>query len=321
MNKYKKILTDLFKTTGFIILKFKQSDIFIFLQSKRSVQLSLLFIFAALLFTFRYGVDKTQTPKEVCIPLESPFKNSICGDGLIECNTKNLTLGPYASGIISDIPVKEGDHVKKGDTLIQMDDNILKHDVALNEDSVNIALAEYNEAHDEHERSQDLKTGVISAKEKKRRQFQYDKALANVNAEKEKLNISKIKLAQTKIVAPTDGKILKIVPTIGSHLLNTDKAIIMGSIDPLHIRVQVDETDISDFKSSAEAVAIERHPSSKPISLEFVRVEPIAQTKTTLMGSSRELIDTRVVEIIYKMPKSDHLYIGQRIDVYINRQN
>ena len=56
--------------------------------------------------------------------------------------------------------------------------------------------------------------------------------------------------------------------------------------------------------------------------LEFVRVEPYIVPKKSLTGDNTERIDTRVLQVIYKMkvqPDSGHpVYVGQQLDVFID---
>jgi len=55
------------------------------------------------------------------------------------------------------------------------------------------------------------------------------------------------------------------------------------------------------------------------IPMEFVRVEPFVIPKRSLTNSQTELVDTRVLQVIYKItdPKVN-VFIGQQLDVYID---
>jgi multidrug efflux pump subunit AcrA (membrane-fusion protein) len=125
------IKTHLFRLRAFIsqILK---SDIFLFLKEKLTIKIAFIFIILAILFTLKFGTDGTVPSSNISVPLASPFANSIAGDGVIECNTRNLSLGSYIPGIVSSINFKEGDDIKKGDIIIQLDDRLLTHEVSFN---------------------------------------------------------------------------------------------------------------------------------------------------------------------------------------------
>jgi hypothetical protein len=53
--------------------------------------------------------------------------------------------------------------------------------------------------------------------------------------------------------------------------------------------------------------------------LDFVRVEPYVVPKRSLTGDNTERIDTRVLQVIYKVKDpGDNLYVGQQVDVFVN---
>jgi hypothetical protein len=94
--------------------------------------------------------------------------------------------------------------------------------------------------------------------------------------------------------------------------------MILGSITPLHVRVDVDEHDAWRVQAGASAVASPRGNGSLRTPLEFVRFEPYVIPKKSLTGDSTERVDTRVLQIIYRVKDQNApLYVGQQMDVYI----
>ena len=56
------------------------------------------------------------------------------------------------------------------------------------------------------------------------------------------------------------------------------------------------------------------------IPLRFTRIEPYVIPKKSLTGASTERVDTRVLQVIYQLdPPKRPLYVGQQVDVYIER--
>jgi hypothetical protein len=95
--------------------------------------------------------------------------------------------------------------------------------------------------------------------------------------------------------------------------------IVMGKIEPLHVRADIDEFDAQRFKPGMKAVAIPKGATDTRIPLEFVRVDPFVIPKRSLTNAQHELVDTRVLEIIYKvMDSAVNLYVGQQVDVFID---
>ena len=54
--------------------------------------------------------------------------------------------------------------------------------------------------------------------------------------------------------------------------------------------------------------------------MRFVRIEPFVIPKKSLTGDSSERVDTRVLQIIFQLDQPNvPLYVGQQVDVFINR--
>ncbi len=94
--------------------------------------------------------------------------------------------------------------------------------------------------------------------------------------------------------------------------------MILGSVSPLHVRVDVDEHDGFRVREGAPAVGSPRGNGSLRIPLQFVRFEPYVIPKKSLTGDSTERVDTRVRQVIYRISaENSSLFVGQQMDVYI----
>lgn len=139
---------------------------------------------------------------------------------------------------------------------------------------------------------------------------------AKIQAESEQ-----IKLDLYRIKSPIDGTVLKVNVRAGEFaqaaLLSTP-LMVVGDIDPLHVRVEVDESEIHRFQSDKPAVASPRGQSQLKINLRFIRSEPLVVPKQVITGSTTERIDTRVLQVIYAIEdKVNGLSPGQQLDVFI----
>ncbi|AMV34606.1 Macrolide export protein MacA [Pirellula sp. SH-Sr6A] len=123
------------------------------------------------------------------------------------------------------------------------------------------------------------------------------------------------------IVAPKDGTVLSVRLRVGefvpASILSTP-FISLGVIDPLHVRVDIDEAEIPRFSAGAKAYASLRGKPGTKVPLQYVRTEPLVVPKRTLTGTVSERVDTRVLQVIYSA-KPDELKasVGQQVDVYI----
>ncbi len=100
------------------------------------------------------------------------------------------------------------------------------------------------------------------------------------------------------------------------------KALIMlGDVRRKHVRVDIDEHDVSRFRSAGDATGVLRGDGEKKFPLKYVRVEPFVVPKRSLTGDNTERVDTRVLQVLYEVTAgADSLYVGQQMDVFIESQ-
>lgn len=120
--------------------------------------------------------------------------------------------------------------------------------------------------------------------------------------------------------APISGQVLRLNVRLGEYASAgplADPLVAMGAVDPLHVRVQIDEEDAGRVATGAPATASLRGDASKTIALTFVRFEPQAIAKTNLNGGA-ERVDTRVIEAIYAFDRAGlPAFVGQQMDVFV----
>ncbi|MCE9637496.1 MAG: efflux RND transporter periplasmic adaptor subunit [Planctomycetes bacterium] len=119
--------------------------------------------------------------------------------------------------------------------------------------------------------------------------------------------------------APFDGTILELNVHPGEYATaNRDPLILFGDLSSLRVRVDVDEESAPLVHGRPRAVAVVRGFPEKPVELEFLRVEPWVRPKRSLTGATNERVDTRVLQVIFKLGKSDvPIYVGQQVDVFM----
>lgn len=123
------------------------------------------------------------------------------------------------------------------------------------------------------------------------------------------------------IVAPKNGVILSVKIRVGEFVpaaVLSSPFITLGVIDPLHLRVDIDESEIPRFHPGARAFASLRGQPEIKVPIDYVRTEPLVIPKRSLTGTVSERVDTRVLQVIYSAdPKTLNASVGQQIDVYI----
>jgi multidrug resistance efflux pump len=227
-------------------------------------------------------------------------------------------------------------------------------EVPVSEAQVAVAEANVRQAQDQYERARRLVgSGVVSQQEYVTSEQNYQSARAQLALARSRLALLKagawapdrtiaaanvaqaraqVEQAKTildllRVRAPVDGTILQVNVRPGEYVstFSGQSLILMGNLQPLHVRVNVDEEDLPRLKLYAPARAkIRGDPSQQEVPLSFVRLEPYVLPKTSLTGVNTERVDTRVVQLIYAVDPENPLVldskilVGQLMDVFID---
>jgi multidrug resistance efflux pump len=141
--------------------------------------------------------------------------------------------------------------------------------------------------------------------------------------EQAKSQIENINILLDRLIvrAPVDGEILQVNVRPGqiATLAWKEPMIVLGEVNRLHVRVDVDEVDLNRFREGLPAVANLRGRQEPKFALEFVRVEPYVIPKKSLTGDTSERVDTRALQVLYALPDPTptKVYVGQQMDVFL----
>ena len=146
-------------------------------------------------------------------------------------------------------------------------------------------------------------------------------AIARVAQAASELAAAETDLELATVRSPIDAVVIQRNIRVGefAEAQSNDTGLLTLSSDgPKHIRVQIDEVDIPRFNHDAKAIGSPRGNPDLRISLKLAYVEPLVVAKTNLSGRTSELIDTRVLRVVYAIPEDTEAAVfGQQIDVYI----
>jgi multidrug resistance efflux pump len=155
--------------------------------------------------------------------------------------------------------------------------------------------------------------GVLSAQRKE--------AEAKLGQARAALEQARVDLDKTVVKTPIDGAILKVNVRLGEYAqagVLSDPLMTMGSVDSLHVRVDIDETETWRVLPDHAALARLRGNPEISVPLSFVRFEPYVLPKRSLTGNTTERVDTRVLQAIYEFAPSEFpAFVGQQVDVFI----
>jgi multidrug efflux pump subunit AcrA (membrane-fusion protein) len=148
-----------------------------------------------------------------------------------------------------------------------------------------------------------------------------DSANAQVQQADSQVASAVIVLDRLIIRAPADGEILQVNIRPGEYAqagpLNTP-LLVMGDLDQLNVRVDIDENDAWRFRPGGKAIAYLRGNRNFSTPLTLAYVEPYVIPKRSLTGDSTERVDMRVLQALYQFDRSRlPAYVGQQVDVFI----
>jgi multidrug efflux pump subunit AcrA (membrane-fusion protein) len=146
-------------------------------------------------------------------------------------------------------------------------------------------------------------------------------AEAAVRQAEARVGAMKTELARLEVRAPVDATVLDVNVRPGEFTTSgpgIEAAVVLGDVDTMHVRIDIDENDAWRFRPGSKARATLRGNSAISTDLSFVRVDPYVVPKRSLTGASIERVDTRVLQVIYSYPATAlPAYAGQQVDVFV----
>lgn len=264
----------------------------------------------------------------------SALASEVMGTGTLEARTQTM-ISPKIAGRILELTVDEGDKVTAGQKLVSLDDAELQQQVAIA--AANVEVAESNidrlesdqtraeavvkQATSSHERKVSLASqSAISREELDQSLEAMTVAQAGLGAAEsaivqgkksllaaqELLAYHKARLADTLIMAPFDGLVIKRRREVGDIVVPGTNILTLISMDSLWISAWVDETEIAKLRLEQSSRIVFRSEPQRSFLGKVVRIGREADRET------REVIvDVELLE------RPEYWAIGQRAEVYI----
>lgn len=197
----------------------------------------------------------------------------------------------------------------------------------------------------EKERRQKLYAGgVISLEETDRAEREYDVATARLAAAQEHFNLidndareedrqhaeaevklqqaqlaeAKARLSKTIICSPLSGTVLKKYIQAGELIAPGSVIITVGDLSVLHVRADIDETDINKVSIGQSAHVVADAFPNKKFPGQIIRLSNSLGKKHVRTERPGERLDTKVLEALLKLDTGANLPVGLRVDVFID---
>ena len=290
------------------------------------------------------SVVRSQPKHETTVPPSppptSPYPHTVAAVGLVETSTENIAVGSPLADVVSEVSVTVNQAVRTGDPLFKLDNRHLRAELAMRQADYRVAVGQVKvnaamlaDASRQLGFFESLKDkNAVSAEDFTRRrsavetaEAQLEEAKARVTAATAQIQMTQTNIERSIVRAPVDGDVLQVKVHPGEFApagVTTTPLVLLGQLKPLHVRVDVDENDAWRVHPEAPAIAAVRGNPNLKTPLTFVRFEPLVVPKKSLTGDSTERVDTRVLQVIYRVEdKALPLFVGQQMDVFIEDSN
>ena len=275
-----------------------------------------------------------QPPKAVGKLANEP---RVAGAGIVEPASEIIDIGSALSGLVTDVRVRPGDRVEKGQVLFTVDARAAQASLAQANAAIGearAAIAEADTAQKTARQQLALYRGLddpaaVSRAEVIRAEGEEAAATSRLGSARARLAAAQSAAAAARteierlvIRAPIAGEILAVNIRPGEFVAtqgggNSQPFIQMGQTNPLHVRVDIDENEVARVALGQPAVVSPRGAAELHVEATFVRAEPQVVPKRSLTNSAAERVDVRVLQLIYALPPSDDFRVGQQIDAFI----
>ena len=285
-------------------------------------------------------------------PAANPYAHGIYSEGIVESAQMqgvNVNIYPEVTGPIAKVFVSEGQMVRKGQLLLAIDDSVQRPTTEQQKAAFDVTVAQIENAKAVLKSAADTlakqeRSFAIDPRSVSRDVLDTDRNAAKIAEtslsviERQSVEQSKTYaaaaalLAKYTIRAPSDGIVLSIQAAPGSYVSSQgaydaytqgfDPLIVMGAhASSLEVRAYVDEILIPRLQNSRQITAeMFVRGTNVHVPLTFTRIQPYVSPKIELSDQRQELVDVRVLPIIFRFerPKNVNVYPGQLVDVYVS---
>ncbi len=170
------------------------------------------------------------------------------------------------SGVVRKIFREEGDDVKAGEILLQLENDDQKLRVKQAEQNLASAQREFNRL------SKMRKAGAVSPTE-------FEAARTNFETAQTELELAQLALSYTQITAPFDGRLVWREVDLGAHVLNGNLLFRVMAIEPLLVRVHIPSARVGKI-AKGQTVELDVDAVEETLKGEVELVSPIVDPDT-----------------------------------------
>lgn len=212
------------------------------------------------------GFSMPPMPAEVAQVIEQKVADKFEAVGTIEASKAITVVSEIDASVIS-LPFEEGNHIKLGELIAQLDDSQLSAEVIRAEAIYTQSQSTYNRVKKIVEQNagtpQDL-----------------DDAFASLKVAEANLKLAKARLAKTHITAPFDGIIGARKISVGTFLRTGEAIAELANLDEIRVNFSAPERFLSQLKRGAEVFVSSPAFPGHEVKGRIIAIEPIIDSET-----------------------------------------
>lgn len=238
-----------------------------------ATRLFLLIVFAGLSACGRQDKDanadeaaNSAVPVEAAAVARRPISASYEGTATLEPESQ-AQVAAKINGVLLKLLVEEGDHVKQGQVLAKLDDEIPR---------LNLAKAEavLRKLENDFRRSQEMFERKLLSVE------QNDKIRFDLETQRASFDLARLELSYTDIVAPISGVVSRRLVKVGNYIQLNQALFQIDNFDPLLAVLNVPERELSTLRAGqAVQMQVDSIPGSS-FEGAIQRISPVVDAGT-----------------------------------------
>ena len=220
----------------------------------------IVLVVSSLVIAYLSSTDRSR-PQAVAVIGRGNVEQTVLASGIIKPSVQ-VSVGAQVSGQLKKLYVKQGERVKKGQLLAEIDptlqlNELLKAEAELQSSQAQIqstkALLKQKWLTRKRQLQLDREgAGVKSNLEDAQAQYESQAAQLKVNEAmnvqaQTALDTAKANLAYTRITAPIDGEVLGIITKEGQTIVSSQTAptiLVLADVETMVVHTRISETDI-----------------------------------------------------------------------------
>ena len=257
------------------------------------------------------SLKKASAPPQVAPPqklADAPMRLY----GMIEPEGREVLVGPAMNKRVIEVFVKEGDVVKVGQRLCNLESNVEQEQVNLAESRMALAQKSLELSNDDLNRTRNLYSKQVDSEYKfTQAQLQNAMELKRLKVAGSELDVTKAKFEETVLRSPIDGVVYKFDVRIGETVQAGDNSKIILGATQLWVRLAVESFWKDRVKTDAVFKVYDSETRQYLGTGSVVRRVPYMGRRNYRTEDLQERFDTKFQDVILELkPEKKDIPIG-----------